>query len=63
MSLAEELGDISTRLSGQLAEINPAEPVTHVLDPTTYARRPHEAYLALANRDIDALWLGMNPGP
>jgi single-strand selective monofunctional uracil DNA glycosylase len=63
VSLAEELGDISTRLSGQLAEINPAEPVTHVLDPTTYARRPHEAYLALANRDIDALWLGMNPGP
>ena len=40
------------------------EPVTHVYDPLVYARRPHELYLERhARRGIEALFVGMNPGP
>jgi single-strand selective monofunctional uracil DNA glycosylase len=39
------------------------DPVACVYDPLVYARAPHEAYLARAARDVDALFLGMNPGP
>lgn len=41
-----------------------APPVTHVYDPLTYARVPHERYLERhAHQGIEALLLGMNPGP
>ena len=39
-------------------------PVTHVYDPLVYARAPHELYLERhARRGIEALLVGMNPGP
>lgn len=39
-------------------------PIACTYNPLVYARRPHEAYLArYARRGIDALLLGMNPGP
>ena len=41
-----------------------APPVTHVYDPLVYAREPHERYLARwARPGIEALLVGMNPGP
>ena len=39
-------------------------PVTHVYNPLAYARRPQEAYLCrFARPGVEALFLGMNPGP
>ncbi|MFM7205492.1 MAG: uracil-DNA glycosylase family protein [Planctomycetaceae bacterium] len=39
-------------------------PTACTYNPLIYARRPHEAYLArYARQGIDALLLGMNPGP
>jgi single-strand selective monofunctional uracil DNA glycosylase len=39
-------------------------PVTHVYDPLVYARRPHELYVERhAQPGIEALFVGMNPGP
>jgi single-strand selective monofunctional uracil DNA glycosylase len=40
-----------------------AKPVAFVVNPLVHAREPHERYLALARPGIDALFLGMNPGP
>lgn len=38
--------------------------MAYVYNPLEYARAPAEAYLdRFARRGIDALWLGMNPGP
>lgn len=40
------------------------EPVTHVYNPLSYARAPHEAYLErFGSGPKEALLLGMNPGP
>jgi single-strand selective monofunctional uracil DNA glycosylase len=39
-------------------------PVSHVYDPLVYARRATERYLErYAKRGVEALFLGMNPGP
>jgi single-strand selective monofunctional uracil DNA glycosylase len=39
-------------------------PVTHVYNPLRYAKRSQEVYLErFARRGIEALFLGMNPGP
>ncbi|MCB9913905.1 MAG: single-stranded DNA-binding protein [Planctomycetes bacterium] len=41
-----------------------APPVTHVYDPLVYAKAAQEAYLErFARRGVEALFLGMNPGP
>ena len=41
-----------------------APPVTHVYNPLEYARRSHTAYVErFARRGVEALLLGMNPGP
>lgn len=58
----------TVRLSRDLARavdgLEFGEPVTHVYDPLVYARRPHELYLERhARRGIEALLVGMNPGP
>lgn len=53
----------SRRLSRALAGATFAPPVAHVYNPLAYAREPHERYLALARAPVDALFLGMNPGP
>ncbi len=63
MSVGESLADVSALLSKQLAELDPGPDVTHVMDPTVYARRSHEAYCSLARPEVEAVLLGMNPGP
>lgn len=51
-------------LSRRLAPLRFAAPVHAVYDPLTYARAMHTAYVTrFARRGIDALLLGMNPGP
>ncbi len=63
MTLARSLADVSRRLSDELASMAIIDPVTHVYDPTRYARSSHETYVALAQRHVHGLMLGMNPGP
>ena len=60
---AGRLVTASRRLSRALAGAAFAPPVAHVYNPLAYAREPHERYLALARAPVDALFLGMNPGP
>lgn len=64
MSLPQKLVAAARRLSRELAERRFGPPVTHVYDPTDYARRPHALYLrryATASKRV--VYLGMNPGP
>jgi len=63
MSIGARLAAASRDLSGQLGDVRPGGPVTHIYDPTVYAREPHEAFLGLAREGIEGLLLGMNPGP
>lgn len=51
-------------LSRSLADFQFGEPVTHVYNPLEYAGKSSEAYLRrYLNTGIEALFLGMNPGP
>lgn len=54
---------ISRTLSRKVDALAFGPPVAFVYNPLSYARAPHERYLANARRGIDALYLGMNPGP
>ena len=55
---------ISRRLARAVDGLEFGAPVTHVYDPLVYARQPHEVYLArYARPGIEALLVGMNPGP
>jgi len=60
---------ISRRLARAVEGLTFAPPVTHVYHPLVYARVPHEQYLERFARPreegagIEALLLGMNPGP
>ena len=55
---------ISRRLAQEVAGLRFGRPTACVYNPLVYARRPHEAYLrTYALRRVDALLLGMNPGP
>lgn len=58
-----ELVRASRRLAGATAKLRFAAPVAYTYAPLDYAREPHEQYLALARAPVDALFLGMNPGP
>jgi len=60
---AAELVRISRRLAREVDAVEFGRPVAFVYNPLAYARRPHERYLAAARAGIDALFLGMNPGP
>ena len=41
-----------------------SEPVTHVYNPLTYARKPHDLYVKNFSRlGAEIMLLGMNPGP
>jgi single-strand selective monofunctional uracil DNA glycosylase len=52
------------RLRRELAALSFAPPVACVYDPTSYARRPHEAYLRrYGDSRKRVVFLGMNPGP
>jgi single-strand selective monofunctional uracil DNA glycosylase len=62
-SLHTRLVAISRRLARETGRLSFALPVAHVYAPLEYAREPHERYLALAQPGIDALLVGMNPGP
>jgi len=56
--------EISRRLSRSVGRLSFGSPVTHVYNPLTYARRPHEAFLErYARPGVEAVFLGMNPGP
>ncbi len=58
------LGRIVSDLRRDVDALSFGAPVTHVYNPLDYARRPHGAYVErYARRGIEALWLGMNPGP
>ena len=60
MSLVE----VSRALSRAVAPLRFAAPVRYVYNPLEYARAPHELYVRrFARKGIDALLLGMNPGP
>jgi len=63
MGTPSTMADLSRGLSEALALLDFEPPVTHVYDPTHYARRPHRAYLRFARPGVEALLLGMNPGP
>jgi len=55
---------ISRELARAVDGLEFRAPVTHVYNPLVYARVPHEAYLArYARPGIEALLVGMNPGP
>lgn len=47
-----------------LAPLRFSPPVTHVYNPLTYAREPHERYLERYGEGTkEVVFLGMNPGP
>jgi single-strand selective monofunctional uracil DNA glycosylase len=61
---ASDLLAAADDLCRDLAPLRFAPPVSHVYNPLIYARGMHAAYLQrFAGRDVDAVFLGMNPGP
>jgi len=60
----ERIITVSRKLSRRADALSFGEPVTHVYNPLRYARKPHEAFLRkYARSGVEALLLGMNPGP
>ena len=59
----KRLQRISRDLVADVEGLEFGEPVDVVYNPLDYAWRPHREYLKLARSGIDALMLGMNPGP
>lgn len=56
--------EIDRRLAQAVDELDFSSPVEAVYNPLQYARASHEAFLQrYARQDVDAMWLGMNPGP
>lgn len=59
-----KLVDIARELAAALRPLRFGPPVTHVYNPLEYAFRPHAEYLRRhARSGVDAVLLGMNPGP
>lgn len=55
---------ITRKLASEVDALAFRPPVTFVYNPLDYARRSVEKYLSTyARTGVDALWLGMNPGP
>lgn len=55
---------IQRALTKSLSTLQFAPPTTHVYNPLVHARRSAEAYLRrYARPGVEAVWLGMNPGP
>ena len=55
---------IARRLAREVDDLVFRAPTDCTYNPLVYARRPHEAYLArYARQGIDAVLVGMNPGP
>lgn len=62
--MTQDLIKISRKLSRQVDKLSFAAPVTHVYNPLSYARAPHETYLELYGAPAKKIiFLGMNPGP
>jgi single-strand selective monofunctional uracil DNA glycosylase len=58
------LVSISRELAQKVDKLKFEKPVTHVYNPLSYAREPHEKYLTQWGKGPKrALLLGMNPGP
>ena len=58
------LTTIADELSATLNKLSFAEPVTHVYDPTAYARAAHHDYLMRYGKGPkEVVFVGMNPGP
>lgn len=56
--------EISRWLAAEVDRLHFEPPTACVYNPLVHARRPHEAYLKrYAQRGVEALFLGMNPGP
>ena len=59
-----DLASLARELSDGLKTLAEDAGASHVYDPTSYARKPHEHYLReYASGDKRVLLLGMNPGP
>ncbi len=59
-----DLIKVTRKLSRDVSSLSFGAPVAYVYNPLEYARAPAEAYLnRFARPGIEALWLGMNPGP
>ena len=55
---------MSRWLAKQVGGLRFGHPTSCVYNPLVYARRPHEAYLrTYAFQGVDAILVGMNPGP
>lgn len=62
-SITRDLTRIASDLAKSVDQLCFAEPVTHVYNPLVYAWKSHQEYLSFANDNLEALFLGMNPGP
>ncbi|MCP3915723.1 MAG: single-stranded DNA-binding protein [bacterium] len=59
-----DLMRVQRRLVKAIDSLTFAAPVTHVYNPLVYAKRPAQAYIErFAKKNVEALFLGMNPGP
>lgn len=64
MTISQDILAAEKRASLKLNKLKFAEPVTHVYNPLDYAHRPHSQYVeTYAKQGVEALFLGMNPGP
>ncbi len=63
-STGSALARLDRELAARVDGLAFSPPVAYVYDPLDYAREPHEDYLRRwARRGVDAVLLGMNPGP
>jgi hypothetical protein len=63
-SIPDTFLHIEKQLNLVLNQIQFAEPVTHVYNPTDYAHIPHKHYvMKYCNTRKEILFIGMNPGP
>ena len=64
MTIAKDILSAEQRASAKLNKLRFVDPVTHVYNPLDYAHQPHSQYVqTFAKRGVEALFLGMNPGP
>ncbi|MEE2896125.1 MAG: uracil-DNA glycosylase family protein [Planctomycetota bacterium] len=61
--IGDDLEGIVKRLDRAVGRLRFDDPVDVVYNPLRYAWRSHRRYLRFARPGIEALWLGMNPGP
>ncbi len=63
-SAAARLQAVEAQLSAALGRLSFRPPVAYVYNPLEYAAAPHGAYLQrYARAGVEAVFLGMNPGP